>query len=59
MNKGFTARYCLDKLVYFEEIPSIEGTIMREKQLKRWNRGWKIELIEKASPNWEDLSEEL
>ncbi len=59
IHDGFTARYNLDKLVYCEEIPSIEGAIMREKRLKRWNRDWKISLIEDVNPEWKDLSKEF
>lgn len=54
--EGFTKKYTIDKLVYAEELPSIEEAIAREKQLKKWNRAWKIELIEKANPEWRDIS---
>lgn len=57
--KGFSDRYNLDRLVYFEETNDILSAISREKQLKKWNRAWKIELIEKANPNWNDLYQEL
>ncbi len=53
--QGFSARYNTHKLVYFEETDSIESAIYREKQLKKWNRAWKIELIEKMNPEWFDL----
>lgn len=56
---GFTQKYNVKKLVYFEETNSVEAAIYREKQLKHWNRAWKIELIEKDNPQWEDLSEKL
>lgn len=56
---GFTARYGLDRLVWFEETGSIEAAIHREKQIKRWGRQWKFELIEKGNPNWRDLYEDL
>lgn len=56
---GFTKKYFIHKLVYFEETSDIEIAINREKQLKKWNRKWKIELIEKENPNWEDLYEKL
>lgn len=55
--KGFTAKYNLSKLVYFEEHNDISRAIAREKQLKNWQRAWKNELIEKDNPNWADLSE--
>jgi len=57
--KGFTQKYKVDKLVYFEQTNSIETAISREKQLKHWNRTWKIELIEKDNPNWKDLATNL
>jgi putative endonuclease len=54
-SKGFTNKYFVHRLVYFEETTDIHSAISREKQLKKWNRQWKIELIEKDNPNWEDL----
>jgi putative endonuclease len=57
--EGFTKRYHLKELVYYEQTPSIEAAILREKQLKKWNRAWKVALIEKANPIWKDLSKEL
>jgi putative endonuclease len=56
---GFTRRYAVDKLVYFEEYTSILDARARERSLKRWSRAWKLALIEKANPQWRDLSEEL
>ena len=56
--KGFTSKYKIHSLVYFEETDNIAEAIKREKQLKKWNRQWKIELIEKDNPNWEDLAKE-
>lgn len=53
--KGFTEQYRIHNLVYFEETCEIEEAIIREKQLKKWRRQWKIELIEKHNPNWDDL----
>jgi len=44
-------------LVYFEQFQYVEDAIMREKQLKKWNRSWKIELIENNNPEWRDLSQ--
>jgi putative endonuclease len=52
---GFTARYGLDRLVWFEQHDSIEAAIGREKQIKRWKRAWKIRLIEATNPDWHDL----
>jgi len=53
--KGFTSKYNIDTLVWFEQSDSIESAIAREKQLKEWKRAWNIELIEKSNPNWNDL----
>ncbi len=53
--EGFTKKYNIDKLVYYESCSNINAAIGREKQLKRWNRQWKINLIEKYNPNWRDL----
>jgi putative endonuclease len=57
--EGFTKKYRVHDLVYFEVTESIEGAILREKQLKKWNRAWKIRLIEESNPSWKDLSEDL
>ena len=58
LDKGsFTARYNVEKLVYFEEYQSITDAIAREKQLKGWIRAKKNWLIESQNPNWNDLSE--
>jgi len=54
--KGFTSRYGLDKLLYFEQFQFIDDAIKREKQLKNWSRQWKIDLIEKDNIEWNDLS---
>ena len=51
----FCSRYGLNRLVYAEQAPTIEEAIAREKAIKKWNREWKIELIESANPNWLDL----
>jgi putative endonuclease len=53
---SFTSTYGLDALVWFEYLPTMSEAIEREKQLKHWNRAWKIQLIEKENPDWEDLS---
>lgn len=55
----FSARYNLDKLIYFEQFETTEEAKLREKRMKKWHRAWKIELIEKSNPDWEDLYEEL
>ena len=59
MIKGFTKKYWVKKLVYFEETNDIQSAILKEKRIKRWNRDWKIELIEKNNPKWKDLYLEL
>ena len=56
---SFTKRYKVHKLVYFETTPDINAAIAREKQLKKWKRQWKIELIERHNPNWNDLYPDL
>ncbi len=58
MIDGFTKRYNLTKLVYFEETSDVRSTIEREKQLKNWHRDWKIKLINEFNPEWKDLSRE-
>ena len=57
--EGFTKRYNVHCLVYLEETTDALAAIQREKQLKNWTRQWKIELIEKANPEWEDLSQKF
>jgi putative endonuclease len=54
---GFTKRYKIKKLIYFEQIMSIQIAIDREKQIKRWNRSKKMKLINKINSDWKDLSE--
>lgn len=56
---SFTKRYGLTKLVYCEAYDDPESAILREKRLKKWNRAWKLALIEKENPRWNDLSETL
>ena len=53
---GFTEKYNVDKLVYYETTDSIESAIKREKQLKKWHRQWKINLIKEMNPEFRDLS---
>jgi len=55
--EGFTKKYFIHNLVYYETFEDIEEAIKREKQLKKWNRSWKLELIEKDNPEWKDLYE--
>lgn len=57
--KGFTQKYKLTHLVYFETHQFITLAIQREKNIKHWKREWKIELIEKLNPNWKDLWETI
>ena len=54
---GFTRRYRMNRLVYFDATTSVEGAISREKELKGWRRSKKINLIEQANPGWKDLSD--
>ena len=54
--EGFSANYNLNKLVYYEETSDVKSAIQREKNLKKWNRDWKNELIKKMNPNFDDLS---
>jgi putative endonuclease len=53
--KGFTARYGIDQLVYYETYDDLEFAIQREKQLKHWERNWKIALFAGNNPDWKDL----
>ena len=57
--KGFAKRYFVRRLVYFEIYDDPTTTIVREKQIKKWNRAWKIELIERDNPQWLDLWENI
>ncbi len=56
---GFTKKYNVHNLVYYEESPDAISAITREKQMKKWKRQWKIELIEKVNPEWKDLYGEI
>ncbi len=51
---SFTAKYNIKRLVYYEEYQYIQDAILREKQMKKWNREWKINLINKENPSWND-----
>ena len=53
--EGFTKKYGVHELVYFEMHADMAQAIQREKRIKKWNRAWKIELIEKENPDWHDL----
>ena len=57
--EGFTKKYHVHQLVYFEQHQDMLSAITREKQLKKWNRAWKIALIEKDNPDWRDLWEDI
>ena len=52
---GFTKRYSVNRLVYYELLEDMNSAITREKQMKKWRRAWKIELIEKKNRDWRDL----
>jgi putative endonuclease len=57
--RGFTAKYGVKLLVWFEQHPTMHSAITREKCIKKWNRAWKVELIEAANPDWRDLAEDF
>ncbi|HOK67489.1 MAG TPA: GIY-YIG nuclease family protein [Anaerohalosphaeraceae bacterium] len=57
--EGFTQKYGVKRLVYFETFRNIRDAIVREKRLKKWNRDWKIRLIEEKNPTWDDLFERV
>jgi len=56
VNEGFTRKYRIKKLVYFEEHKYVRNALTREYQMKKWLRKWKIELIEQDNPEWKDLA---
>ena len=56
--EGFTKKYGLDKLIYHETYQYVNDAIKREKNMKKWKRQWKIDLIEKDNPDWDDLSKD-
>lgn len=56
---GFTARYGVRTLVYFEQHDSMDSAIRRERQVKKWRRRWKLEMIERHNPRWRDLYAQL
>jgi putative endonuclease len=53
--EGFTKKYDVTRLVWFEVHNDIEAAITQEKQMKKWNRAWKIRILEETNPNWDDL----
>ncbi len=57
VHEGFTKKYGVHRLVWFEVTSDVEEAILREKQMKKWRRQWKINLIEEENPNWNDLYE--
>ena len=57
--EGFTKKYRVHFLVYYEEYDEINTALLREKRIKRWKRDWKIEIIEKNNPTWEDLFDKI
>ncbi|MCW6531543.1 MULTISPECIES: GIY-YIG nuclease family protein [Sphingomonas] len=57
--EGFTERYHVKRLVWFELHERMESAILREKQLKNWRRAWKLALVEKDNPTWRDLAEDF
>ena len=56
---GFTKKYNVHSLVYYDQCDDIESAIIQEKRLKKWNRKWKLELIERENPQWRDLYEDF
>ncbi len=57
--EGFTKKYSVHILVHYEHYSDVNTALAREKQIKKWNRAWKLELIEKENPTWRDLSEDF
>ena len=56
---GFTRRYGVHRLVWYETHSTMEAAITRERRMKKWRRAWKVRLIEEANPSWRDLSSEI
>lgn len=56
---GFTSRYKVEKLIWFECYDDPENAITREKELKKWRRAWKLRLIEESNPQWKDLYDDI
>lgn len=59
LGSKFTSKYNLHRLIYFETHSGIEDAVARERRIKKWNRAWKIELIETLNPDWHELYDEL
>ncbi|MCB8977278.1 MAG: GIY-YIG nuclease family protein [Ardenticatenaceae bacterium] len=59
VHEGFTQKYGVHRLVWYEVHREVTEAIQREKQMKKWRRQWKINLIEQENPDWEDLSDDL
>jgi len=57
--EGFTKQFGVEMLVWFEQHATMEQAIQREKRIKKWNREWKLRLIEEANPEWRDLACDL
>lgn len=57
--RGFSSRYGVDRLVWYEVYERVDEAIAREKDIKKWRRAWKVRLIEDMNPDWRDLSAEL
>lgn len=57
--RGFTRDYGVKMLVWFEQHATMEQAILREKRIKKWNRTWKLELIERSNPDWRDLADDF
>ena len=57
--EGFTKKYQIHQLVYYEQTNDVREAITREKQMKKWKRSWKIELIEEHNPEWKDLYDDI
>jgi putative endonuclease len=57
--EGFSRRYGVHRLVFYEHHEDIRGAIAREKQLKKWRREWKVDLIERTNPRWKDLYDDV
>ena len=57
--EGFSSKYKIHRLVFFEEHPNAECAIGREKQMKKWRRSWKLRQIEEKNPDWKDLYEQI
>jgi putative endonuclease len=59
VRQGFTAEYGVDRLVWYEQFETRESAFRRERRMKKWNRAWKLALIERFNPGWRDLYDSL